>query len=530
MNAIRGNYIYLMRQQPINEAKLNLRELEVKSELGLRGDVLVNKLRNDEPITMTTPAGTSDVVVVNKEQVVKAITNRDGSYNPYKGLRYFTLADAHKRYRPDAILGDDGNHYKLNDIDKTPDFGSRRGSGLGSVDTRYVESITCIFLAWRQLKRVDLSDLDYQDIMALDAANFEDFKSRYTRLDEKLRLGQADIANYWDKWKESFIHIPNFLYYPGIVHSGFKNEFLLDTGKLYRFCQLSASGGPVQALRKTFQQRHPGVNFAKWNPSDVFAIDLSKEAELESKLASCKSNALLNDIVDRSFEARDMVGISLKKVKSSSDIRIIVNKITRPPRYTLGTIRFSRQPFATLGLEIVAERRSREFGHGQEVMVIRSRDSRKMINISAEVRGKTAKHGNMSLTQINKILDSYGLEKVPGVGSRTERHYKDDIEDWSDAELKREIVAINKKLLNHYDTVIEPRNMSLEIDRMRLISKYQALFLAWVLMEAQDYLSDREGYTLADRVVEDMFHFALSINITPGRESGRTPRYARIVE
>jgi hypothetical protein len=519
-----------MRVDILNEANLNLRELSVGSGEGLRGDTLVRKIRDDEPITMRTKDGHSDVVVVNKDQVLKAITNRDGTFNAYRAAKYFTIPDAHKRYRPDALLGEDGRHYKLNDIEKTAEFGSSGGSGLGSRDTRYVESITCVFLAWRQLKRTDLTELDYDDIISLPAESYLDFRDRYTQLDSRLELSQSDISRYWDKWADSFIHIPNFLYREGIVGSGYKNEHLLDPGKVYRFCQLSGTGGAVAALRRVFRERHPGINFAKWNPSDVFAVERDSEAAVEEQLLKCRTNLGLNEIVDRFFDTRQMVGVSLKKVKGSEDIKIVVNKITRPPKYKLSTIRFSRLPLATLGLEVLAERISREFGHGKEVMVVRSRDSSKMINISAEVRGKTAKHGNMSLTQINRILDSYGLEKVPGVGSRTEQHYADSIEDWSDADLKREIVAINNKLLNHYDTVVEPRGTVTEVDRMRLISKYQSLFLAWVLMEAQDYLSDRDGYTLADRVVEDMFHFALSINITPGKESGRTPRYARIVD
>ena len=522
--------IYRMPDKRIDEAKMNLRELESKSPAGLRGDVLVSKIRDDEPITVTARGATKEVVVVNKEQVLKAITNKTGAYNPFKAAMYFTVPDAHKRYRPDAILGDDGEHYKLNDLEKTAEFGSSKGSGLGSVDTRYVESISCVFLAWRQLKRQDLTLEDYDDIMSLSVDSFQEFLGMYTRLDEKLALDRSDIARYWDKWKHSFTYIPNFLYYPGIIHSGFKNENLLDQGRLYRFCQLSCTGGAVAALRATFRDRHPGINFAKWNPSDIFAVDVSAEAEIEARLLACKSNSLLNDIVDKSFETRQMVGVSLKKIKSESDIRIIVNKITRPPRYKMSTVRVSRLPLATIGLEIVADRKSREFGHGSEVMVVRSRGGGKLQNISAEVRGKTAKHGNMSLTQINKILDFYGLEKVPSVAARTEEHYRQSIEEWSEADIKREILAINKKILHYYGTPIEPRVLALEVDRVRLLSKYQALFLAWVIMDAENYLSDREGYTLADRVVEDMFHFALSINITPGKDSGRTPRYARIVE
>lgn len=519
-----------MNYQSINEAKLNLRELDVKGELGKRGDMLIYRIREDEPLLVSKAGVKKEIIVVNKEQILHAITNKDGTYNGYKSLKYFTKPENPNRYREDALLGDDGIYYKLNDLEKTAYFGSSRGASLGSLDTRYTESIMCIFLAWRQLKRHDLDESDVDDILSMEPDVFEDFKYQYTGLDYNLKLSQQDIERYLESWKESFINIPNFLYYPGIIHSGFKNDYLLLDTKMYRFCQLSGSIGVVKALRSVFQKRYPGLNFAKWNPSDVFAVELNQESELESKFNSCKSNARLNEIIDKSFDSKEMIGISLKKIKKKDDLKIIVNKVTRPPRYTLETIRLSRLPFATLGLELIANRKSREFGSGSEVMVIRSRERNKLVNISAEVRGKTAKHGNMSLTQINKILESYDLETVPSVTSRSEKYYQTSLEEWTEAELKREILAINKKILENYGSIIEPKNLAIEVDRIRLISKYQSLFLAWILMEAQQYESDREGISLADCVVEEMFHFALSINITPGKESGRTPRYARIID
>lgn len=519
-----------MQFQKINEARLNLRELDVKGELGKRGDMLVYKIREEEPLLVNTAEGKKEIVVVNKEQVLKAITNKDGSFNTYKATKYFMSPNNPRRYKEDSILGDDGKHYKLNDFEKTSHFGSSKGASLGSIDTRYTESIMCIFLAWRQLKQTELTEEDINEILTLSPELFEDFKERYTGLDRSLQLTQADIEKYYPDWSESFINIPNFLYYPGIVHSGFKNDYLLSANVLYKFCQLSSSSGVVKALRATFQDRHPGVNFAKWNPSDVFAVDISRESEIESQLNNCKSATLLNDIVDKGFGNKSLVGISLKKIKKKSDLKIIVNKVTRPPKYTLETIRLSRLPLATLGLEIIANRRSREFGSGTEVMVIRSREKNKLVNISAEVRGKTAKHGNMSLTQVNKILESYGLDAVPSVSARSEKFYGKSIEDWTDSELKKEILAINKKIMEYYGSIIEPKNLAIEVDRIRLISKYQSLFLAWVLMDAERYESEREGLTIADCVIEEMFHFALSINITPGKESGRTPRYARIID
>ena len=520
-----------MNYQSINEAKLNLRELDVRGELGKRGDMLVHKIKEDEPLLVSKIGSEKkEIIVVNKEQVLHAITSKDGTYNSYKASKYFTKPEYPARYKEDAILGDDGIYYKLNDFEKTSHFGSSRGASLGSLDTRYVESIMCVFLAWRQLKRVDLDEADILDILEMRADIFEDFKHQYCSMDSGLNLSQQDIEKYWENWKESFINIPNFLYYPGIIHSGFKNEYLLLDTKVYRFCQLSSSTGAVKALRIAFQKRYPGLNFAKWNPSDIFAVELNSEKEIETKLNSCKSNAKLNEIIDKSFDIREMVGVSLKKIKKKSDLKIIVNKVTKPPKYFLDTIRLSRLPFATLGLELIANRRSREFGSGSEVMVIRTRERNKLVNISAEVRGKTAKHGNMSLTQINKILDSYGLELVPSVTSRSETYYGNSLEEWTEAELKREILAINKKIIENYGSIIEPKNLAIEVDRIRLISKYQSLFLAWILMEAQSLESEKEGKTVADCVVEEMFHFALSINITPGKESGRTPRYARIID
>lgn len=512
----------------LNEAKMNLRELDVKRQQGKRGDLLVHKIREEESILMNKDGIKKEIVVVNKDEVLDAITNKDGTYNGFKASKFFLKGE--RRYREDAMLGDDGDYYKLNDIEKTTYFGSSRGASLGSIDTRYTESIMCIFLAWRQLKRSDLNKFDYDEIMNLRPEVFDDLKRRYTGLDESLNIQQSDIERYWESWQVSFINIPNFLYYPGIVHSGFKNDYLLSENKLYRFCQLSASSGAIKSLRKTFSERHPGVNFAKWNPSDVFAISLREEAEIETKLKMCKSASLLNEIVDKAFQNKEMIGISLKKIKRADDLKIIVNKVTKPPRYTLNTIRLSRLPMATLGLEIIANRKSREFGTGTEVMVIRSREKNKLVNISAEVRGKTAKHGNMSLTQINKILDYYDLEKVPTVTSKSERYYEKSIEDWTEAELKREILAMNKKIVDGYGEIIDSKNLAIDVDRIRLLSKYQSLFLAWILMEAQQYESDREGVSIADVVIEEMFHFALSINITPGKESGRTPRYARIID
>jgi hypothetical protein len=512
----------------INEANLNLRELDVKNEIGKRGDVLVRKIKDGEPLTIMVNGERKDIIVINIEQIIPAITNQDGTFNGYKASKYFTRPENPNRYKDDAIHGDDGNLYKLNDLEKTAYFGSSKGVSLGSIDTRYVESIMCVFLAWRQEKGDDLDEQDVDAVLELSEEEFEAFKSKWTSSD--LKLTQDDIRKYIENWKKTFIYVSNFLYYPGIVHSGFKNQYLLDADKSYRFCQLSSHSDAVSLMKERFQKLNSGVNFAKWNPSDLFAVEIQAEEQLVRQFETCDSAVKLNEIIDRAFDERQMVGISLKKIKREEDIKIIVNKVTKPPRYTLKTIRLSRLPFATLGLEIIADRYSKEFGQGNEAMVIRSRERNKVVNISGEVRGKTAKHGNMSLTQINKILVANGLEAVPTVSEKTEKYYEQGITSWTEEELREEILALNYKIISNYGSIIDSKDLAVEVDRIRLLSKYQSLFLAWVIMDAQNIETNRPGISIADKVIEEMFHFALSINITPGDEGGRTPKYARIID
>ena len=163
------------------------------------------------------------------------------------------------------------------------------------------------FLAWRQLKKSDLEEQDFEHIVTMPEQMFEDLKKLWTSLDSKLNITQDLILNYEEAWKKTFIYIPNFLYYPGIIHSGFKNEYLLNPEKSYRFYQLSSSDQPIKILKEVFQKRHPGVNFAKWNPSDIFAVEVKEEQELFYKLESCKTSVKLNEIVDKAFDNKQMV-------------------------------------------------------------------------------------------------------------------------------------------------------------------------------------------------------------------------------
>ena len=66
----------------------------------------------------------------------------------------------------------------------------------------------------------------------------------------------------------------------------------------------------------------------------------------------------------------------------------------------------------------------------------------------------------------------------------------------------------------------------MEINRARLISKYQSLYLAWILMENKEIPSSKEGKTVSDLIIQEMFLYALSIMFN----SRRTPKYVRVID
>ena len=262
-------------------------------------------------------------------------------------------------------------------------------------------------------------------------------------------------------------------------------------------------------------------------------VQVESEKRIITGLEYISSITDLNKYIDVNFEYKRLLGLSLKKVKELEDIKIIVNKITKAPKYKYKTVRISSDPLSTIGLKIIVDRkRSQDFSSGEESMTIRSKAGPFVIeNISGEVDGSASRHGQMSLTKINQILQKHGIDPV--IMARTsgragEKFYKESLESWSDKDLKDQIILLNNILINKYGQEIISRsvNKKIEVNRARLVSKYQSLFLAWTLMKNSNKPSGIHGLSLSDLVIEEMFYYSLAIN------TGlyRTPKFIRVVD
>lgn len=515
----------------LSEANLSLLDLSKPGKDGkLRGDILVSKIENEEEITVNPKSSgdKADIIVLNKD-IVDSITDDNGNYDTSKGEAFFK-----KGNRYSSVIHSDDNQYKLNDIEKTPDFGNKLGSKKRSDSTRIYETLACLFLSFRQKKESNIKPTDI-DFM-LNSKNF----SYYMRnVISRVHVDTKILKEFWNEWGNTFIKTSNSLYNRNTIVSKVKrSNFCLygtERGKIYNFYQISSfsmSKKKYNVCKEIFNAYDRCIkaevknglpfppNLAKWNPSDIWAANCIMEQEICESLKKCMNMDDLNNCINRFFRLRDLVGISLKKV-IGNDINIIINHLTDPPIYKFNSVKVSEKSLNTISVDVVADVSSFAFGDKKlEYMTVRSFDSSRGSDISGEVKGISAQQGKISLTQINKILYNYGVETVPTIKTSS-KYNPDDYEplsDLTDEELEKEIDLINNLVVSRYGNITSG-SKDKTISRGRLYSKYQALYLAWIL-------SDITDKRLLDKIISDMFYYALSIKF----DGIRTPMYVRVID
>jgi hypothetical protein len=509
----------------LNESLINMGELDKPSDIGTRGDTLVQILSNNKPVKING----NDIIISNSDDILNNITDEDGNYNSNKAKLYFINGNRYKQ----IIQDEEGNTYRLNQIEKTIEFGSNKGSSLGTTETSEVESIQCVFFAFRQECGRGITYYDKSIIK-------KNLKTLSNIVETTVPVTPELIDKHWVKWRDSFVKTANSMY-EAEDFSGY-GETILNKRFRYKFARIG-SNGICSAIKDAYYRCKKNSNIfpelSKWCPADVWVVSQITELIIIEYLRKIDTFNNLNQFIDTMFNYKKLIGMSLKKVSQEEDIKLVINKFTRPPKYRLNSVRVSFDPTSSINIDIIAKRLgTKYFPEGLEKMVVRSFSGNSKGNVSGEITGKTAKHGKISLNSINDILTKYRLDPVPLYNN--DKNYNPSISDMTDEELMEEIEAINDKIINRYENFSQSR-VPKNISRVRLISKYQGLFLSWVLMcakdeeslpetiENEDGVQITEPRTKADKVIQEMFHYALSINTT-GTPKGRTPRFVRIVD
>lgn len=511
------------------ESNLNLQELDKPStEPGqVRGDILIRKIKDEEELTFSAP-NTAPVrmTVSNTDEIVDAITDDGESYDRDKARQFFMRG---ARYQP-VIKGSDDLDYRLNDIEKTADFGSSRGRGLGTHETRNVECIQCLFFSLRQELGRTITEADIKDLYERDGK----ISIRFT---ENIRIPvdiDTAMAAYAEDptWTNTFITVANSMWESTPIYTRDKTVFerSLDRKKKYLFFQIGYNGGLTQTIVNKYRSLDKaGIPIAKWTPADVWAVNIDRESEIMSAISGSANFRTLNQLVNREFSTNDLRGISLKKVSGVKDITIIINKITPTPTYRFNNCHMSANPLSSKGCRISALRHSNLTAanvegiesENVEFIDLRSFSGPSVLSdISGEVLGETARHGKIGLSRINRIIESvnqrYGtdVETIPT---------KDEITD-DEGTLHSEIRQL-QEWLTEYGSEISTRMGQDRVTTVpSLISKYQSLMLCFRLYEWSEY-EIGDSTTVSDRIIEDMFHYAMAIR----NEEFVCPKYIRMI-
>lgn len=484
----------------LNESNIDIKGLDSKTKSGkLKGDVLIDKLKNDEPIKFFKKGTVIDSDVINDDEIISNITNDEGGYDSDKSINFFK-----KNGRYTDVIETDVDDYQLNQIVKTSDFGGGKGTSLGSAGTIDVESIQCLFLSMYQENRSD---------------NFINTQSNIDKYLTHIKIPikiTSDLIDNNKKWMTTWTKTPQALFEKRVkVSPGRKVDNILSRSKKYVFYHIGYGSGVNKILHTKYKsfKEVKGINISKWSPSDIWAVELVKEEEIYNRVNNCKTIIELNELVDDLFNLKEMVGISLKMI--SKEVTLIINKETSAPIYEYKGLSLSDDLESNHGLDLVARCHSDIYRDGIEKMTLRTFTRGGLSDMTGEVKGSTAQFGKISLSVINKIISSVGIEDLVPT--------KNDIKDVSDDELMSDINRMYEHLIDLHGSH-KSRSKKDLFDRRRMIIKYQSLYLGCILEENKDNINNNSD-CISDIIIQKMFYYALAIK----NSVFECPKYVRVM-
>ncbi len=523
-----------------------------------RGDVLVAKLRAGDDIELNNGKKV-DIEKMKDPDVdgewkdidvaVANITDDEGHYDTEKASDYLKKKN---RLTNVFLDEDDGKIYKISDFKKTTDFGSS-GSGRR---IRENESIQALFLAKRIVDGVDIPE-DPEAIrnillgLSEDLSHTKKFKYEKTELCEvyvaPTFVLDDEVIDYYmsdSAWIATFCKVPNLLA-KYRLKSGKSIEPLIPTSIKYRIYHISykepdsVPAKLISTYNRINKEFGFSVEFSKYNPADVFMVDIDRINEIYTTMDSCSDILELNTAMNSMFDERILIPISLKRSgPSDGDTLIVVNaehEMTLP-QFSVRGMRLSNDVSKGIGTKIMTISTWNNGGRLIETernLSIDSPNTGQNVNIDGEIDGKWARHGKISLSWMIKFIEESNLyDRVRDYVEDQPINTFQDLNRLSEEELESILSSINADILSMERDIkveilsdVRGRNIDGEGRKRKLISKVQSMQVirALTVIDSHD---NSEKEREIDKIVSNMMLYALSIK-NPNFES---PRYVRAVE
>jgi len=346
------NHLYRI-QSFLKEGKLTPSEVVKRDS---RIDLFIKKLKASDPFELVDG---NTVVLKHSQELEDAIK----------------IADTDKM-KSIGLTTHDGKSLSWGKLSKSTEFGGgTAGSGGGASGTKTAESGQCVYL---------------QAIWNNSKTNFNDgdLSSAYSQVyvDETL----DKILDLTDEWKVSSKLIAQTL------HKALgKRKYTFHRGS-DRFVKNVIES----SFKKAGDPFFPDIN--KWNPADIWIVDESSLGKYD--FDSVKGLPYLNELLLMAYQARDIIGVSLKKTKSVKLTSMNYRKPLSEPKFTKVTYG-KRDYFKSKDVYI--------FGAGGLEVQFRTFPA-----FQGEIIGKSAKHGKISgdggpTGPIGIVMKQVGADPIP---------------------------------------------------------------------------------------------------------------------
>jgi len=517
----------------LEEVELNLAELGKVRDNEKRGDVLVRKLKDDPSFTTNNNKNIEVDKMKDEEgnwvepsDVIDDITT-DGEYDPDKAKKYFTKGT---RYEP-VFKDEDGGEFRLNQFKKTKEFGS---AGAGRLVKQF-ESVQCIFLAIKQVfpeRYLGSSNLirffnefvNYpSNLVHLPDVVMKEDEMRGFKIDENLMNDFLQDPN----WLETFFKIPNRLWT--------KTGNYIDTNRVYSIYHVGYSGSdsPYTAIYNKYKELSKDggfsdINITKYCPADVYMISIIDKDKIITDINSTETINELNVVLNKYFDTKMLVPISLKKI--SGNFKIITNSELDKElpdffikSFMVGSdMRGISSKISTTS--IWKHKNDKDVDIKDRNINFDSSDTSKGQNIDGEVEGSSSRHGKVSFKAIKRILDS----KIEA-GAKIQK-----LQTYQELSLLNidQLKSLVRSLISTINTLrkqtegdlikVQPitRGSDISSNEKKLISRIQSLQVVLAIIQLHE-ISHKDSHD----AVTKMLRYALSIQT----DKFDTPRYLRVM-
>lgn len=552
------------------EKGLTLTDLNAPAPNGKRGDTLVRKLKNKEKIRLTNgelidieqmkdpdidgPWQAADVATDN-------ILDDSGKFDIMKATDYLKNTKKSKAARANSYVkvfrdDDTDTEYTLSDFQKDSDFGS---TGAG-VRIKEHESIQMLFLAKRiqqgvnypepKMTLVNVRDRKTKEIKEVKVyeypeikevletfvgtASFDKIGNTTVRVAPGFKLTDAMFDHYCDdqSWLSTFCNVPDRL----CSQIDKSNNLVLSPNIKYTIFHVSYKGldSTPNIIFNQFKTLSKGQNveFSKYCPADIYIVDTNSNAKINADIKSCKDILELSTYLTDSFNDRQIIPVSLKRVgPSPNSATLIVNaeEGMELPSFEVSSFRISKDMNKGIGSKIMTN--SEWIHNGKKIdrqrnLTMDSPNTGKNSNIDGEIDGVWARHGKVSLLWIKKFIEESNLyHRIDEVGKIMEWQElaKLDLDELKELlkEIELDLADLKSEINIRIDYDLAGREIKGNVEK-KLISKIQSLQIIRALAVIDKYDRSRKE---VNRIVSNMLLYALSIQ-NPGFSS---PKYIRVI-